>query len=123
VAPAHGALGQLDRRRKRVPGHHPVDSGARQSRHLQDGGQAQEPLDGLRTLLIQAAKSAVLTVHRRSDRISRWLCTLRERTGWQIAAVALANKNARILWALMTKGDAFDANHLSVKPGMSPQPT
>ncbi len=77
----------------------------------------------LRTLLIQAAKSAVLTAHRRSDRISRWLCTLRERSGWQIAAVALANKNARILWALMTKGEAFDTNHLSVRPGMSPQPT
>jgi transposase len=76
----------------------------------------------LRTLLIQAAKSAVLTAHRRSDRISSWLCALRERSGWQIAAVALANKNARILWALMTKGAAFDANHLGVKPGMSPQP-
>ena len=48
---------------------------------------------------------------------------LRERSGWQIAAVAPANKNARILWALMTKGAAFNANHLSVKPGMSPQPT
>jgi len=72
---------------------------------------------------IQAAKSAVLTAHRRSDRISNWLCTLRERSGWQIAAVALANKNARILWALMTKGEAFDANHLSIKPGMSSQQT
>jgi len=40
----------------------------------------------LRTLLIQAAKSAVLTAHRRSDRISSWLCTLRERSGWQTAA-------------------------------------
>ena len=69
------------------------------------------------------AKSAVLTAHRRSDRISNWLCTLRERSGWQIAAVALANKNARILWALMTKGEAFDANHLSIKPGMSSQQT
>jgi hypothetical protein len=26
--------------------------------------------------------------------------------------VALANKNARILWAVMTKGEAFDANRL-----------
>ena len=33
------------------------------------------------------------------------------------AAVALANKNARILWAVMTKGEAFDARHVSVKPG------
>ena len=71
----------------------------------------------LRTLLIQAAKSAVLTAHLRSDRISSWLCVLRERSGWQIAAVALANKNARILWAVMTKGNKFDANYVSVKPG------
>ena len=76
----------------------------------------------LRTLLIQAAKSAVLTAHLRSDRISSWLRKLRERSGWQVAAVALANKNARILWALMTKGEAFNPNHLGVKPGTSAQP-
>ncbi|MGY4827298.1 IS110 family RNA-guided transposase [Sphaerotilaceae bacterium SBD11-9] len=70
----------------------------------------------LRTLLIQGAKSAVMTAHRRSDRISCWAAALRERVGWQKAVVALANKNARILWAVMTKGEAFDANHLSVKP-------
>lgn len=70
----------------------------------------------LRTLLIQGAKSAVMTAHRRQDRISTWALALRERSGWQKAVVALANKNARILWAVMTKGEAFDANHLSVKP-------
>ena len=70
----------------------------------------------LRTLLIQGAKSAVMTAHRRQDRISQWAVPLRERSGWQKAAVALANKNARILWAVMTKGEAFDANHLGVKP-------
>ena len=31
-----------------------------------------------------------------------------ERVGWQKAAVALANKNARILWAVMTRGEALD---------------
>ena len=70
----------------------------------------------LRTLLIQGAKSAVMTAHRRQDRISQWALALRERSGWQKAVVALANKNARILWAVMTRGEAFDANHLSVKP-------
>ena len=44
------------------------------------------------------------------------MVSLRERSGWQKAVVALANENARILWAVMTKGEAFDANHLSVKP-------
>jgi transposase len=70
----------------------------------------------LRTLLIQGAKSAVMTAHRRSDRISAWALALRERSGWQKAVVALANKNARILWAVMTRGEAFNADHVSVKP-------
>ena len=70
----------------------------------------------LRTLLIQGAKSAVMTAHRREDKISSWVVALRERSGWQKAVVALANKNARILWAVMTRGDVFDANHLSIKP-------
>ena len=56
----------------------------------------------LRTLLIQGAKSVVWTAHKRTDPISRWVHALRERPGWQKAAVALANKNARILWAVMT---------------------
>ena len=70
----------------------------------------------LRMLLIQGAKSAVLTAHKREDPISRWAHALREKSGWQKAAVALANKNARILWAVFVRGKPFDASHLSVKP-------
>ena len=70
----------------------------------------------LRMLLIQGAKSAVMTAHMRDDPISKWLCQLREKSGWQKAAVAMANKNARILWAMMTKGCRFDSRHVSVKP-------
>ena len=50
-----------------------------------------------------------MSAHKRSDPISLWVTALRERAGWQKAAVALANKNARILWAVMTKGEAFNA--------------
>ena len=39
----------------------------------------------LRTLLIQGAKSAVMTAHRRQDKISQWVVALRERSGWQKA--------------------------------------
>jgi transposase len=70
----------------------------------------------LRMLLIQGAKSAVMTAQKRDDPVSRWVCRLREKSGWQKAAVALANKNARILWAVMTRGKPFDARHVSVKP-------
>ena len=80
------------------------------------GGITKRGQTYLRMLLVQAAKSAVMTAHRRDDRISRWVLALRERSGWQKAVVALANKNARILWAVMTRGEAFDANHVSVKP-------
>ena len=71
----------------------------------------------LRMLLIQGGKSAVMTAHMRSDPVSKWLYQLREKSGWQKAAVAMANKNARILWAMMTKGSRFDPRHVSVKPG------
>lgn len=72
--------------------------------------------DYLRTLLIQGAKSAVMTAHRRRDRISQWLVQLLARVGWQKATVALANKNARVLWAVLSKGLAFNADHVSSKP-------
>lgn len=70
----------------------------------------------LRMLLIQGAKSAVLTAHKRDDPISRWIQRLLERMSWQKACVALANKNARILWALMTREESYDARHEPVKP-------
>jgi len=72
--------------------------------------------DYLRTLLIQGARSALMTAHKRTDRISPWVVQLRERVRWQKAAVALANKNARILWAVLTKDVRFNADHVSAKP-------
>jgi transposase len=72
--------------------------------------------DYLRTLLIQGAKSAVMTAHKRADRISQWLVQLTARVGWQKAVVAMANKNARILWAVLAKGRHFDPDHVPSKP-------
>ncbi len=57
----------------------------------------------LRTLLIQGARAAVMSAHKRQDATSRWLVQLKERIGWQKACGAIANKNARILWAVMTR--------------------
>ena len=48
----------------------------------------------LRTLLIQGAKSAVMSADKRDDATSRWLEQLIERVGWQKACVAMDNKNA-----------------------------
>jgi transposase len=76
----------------------------------------------LRTLLIQGAKAAVMSAGKRDDPISRWLVQLTARVGWQKACVAMANKNARILWAVMTREQGFDPKHVSVKP-QAKQPT
>ena len=75
----------------------------------------------LRTLLIQGAKSVVWTAHKRDDPISRWLAQLTARVGWQKACVAMANKNARILWAVMTREEGFNAEHVSIKPNTKQQ--
>ena len=60
-------------------------------------------------------KSAVMNAHRNDDPISRWAYQLKEKSGWQKAVVALANKYARILWAVFVRGKQFDAHHVSVK--------
>jgi transposase len=76
------------------------------------GGITKRGDNYLRTLLIQGARSAVMSADKRSDRISQWIVQLKERVGWQKAVVALANKNARILWAVLTRQSAFDPNHV-----------
>lgn len=70
----------------------------------------------LRSLLIQGAKAVVLTGKYNLDPISQWAIALRQRSGWQKAVVALANKNARILWALMTHQRNYEASHISTRP-------
>jgi transposase len=78
--------------------------------------------DYLRTLLIQGAKSALLAAPKRSDRISQWLLLLRERMGWQKALVAMANKNARILWAVLTREVDYDPEHVPPIPAAKLKP-
>ena len=65
--------------------------------------------------LLCGLHTSVLTGVSPSDPVSRWVLALRERSGWQKAAVALADKSARILWAVMTRGDKFDAHHVSLE--------
>ncbi len=55
----------------------------------------------LRTLLIHWARARLRFAARKRDPRSRWISAMRERRGTNIAAVALANKNARVLWALL----------------------
>jgi transposase len=60
----------------------------------------------LRSLLVVGA-TAVLQHARRGATISPWLTALLARRPAKVAAIALANKMARIVWALLTKGGTF----------------
>ena len=62
----------------------------------------------IRTLLIHGARSALGRIGHKKDPRSRWLQKLCGRRPYNIAAVALANKNARIAWALLRHGEAYD---------------
>jgi transposase len=55
----------------------------------------------LRTLLVHGARATLRWVDTKHDVRSRWLKALIARRGKNCAAVALANKNARIIWALL----------------------
>ena len=61
----------------------------------------------LRTLLIQGAKSVLKVVDKKTDPRSLWLQNLCARKHKNIAAVALANKNARIAWALLSNETSY----------------
>lgn len=69
----------------------------------------------LRTLLIHGARPAIQAALRKVDQGNAWLAGLLQRRNSNIAAVALANKNARIVWALL----AHDRDHL---PGYAGKP-
>ena len=61
----------------------------------------------LRTLLIHRARSVLLHAARKTDARSRWLQSLMARRHRNVAAVALANKNARIAWALLAHEQSY----------------
>lgn len=61
----------------------------------------------LRTLLIHGARSALRCAGDKPDRLLRWARKLAERRGYNVAAVALANKMARVIWAMLAHGRSY----------------
>lgn len=55
----------------------------------------------LRSLLIHGARSVVRRAENKKDRLSRWINRIRAERGYNKAAVALANKMARMGWAIL----------------------
>jgi len=61
----------------------------------------------VRKLLIHGARSEVKVCEKKTDRKSSWVADKKQRCGYNKAAVALANKNARIIWAIMATGECY----------------
>jgi transposase len=63
----------------------------------------------LRSLLVHGARAVLRTAVNKNDPLSLWANELRERRGFNRATVAVANKNARIIWAVLRSGDRYRA--------------
>ncbi len=62
----------------------------------------------LRTLLIHGARAVVSQAKHKDDRLSRWVTGIAKRSHTNVAAVALANKTARMAWAMLRHETNYD---------------
>ena len=84
-----------------VPGQYSTGGKTRLG-HISKRGDAY-----LRNLLVQGARSVLNSAGMHQDRMSRWILELQPRRGYYRTLVAIANKNARIAWALLAKNEAL----------------
>jgi transposase len=61
----------------------------------------------LRSLLVHGARAVVRTRANKNDPMNQWVTQLQERRGFNRATVAVANKNARIIWAVLRTGEPY----------------
>ncbi|MDQ3233838.1 MAG: IS110 family transposase [Pseudobdellovibrionaceae bacterium] len=67
----------------------------------------------LRRLLVHGGRAAIQYVDRRDDAAAQWIRRLKDKKGWNRACVALANKNARVAWALLNSNATYDSKKVS----------
>ena len=61
----------------------------------------------LRKMLVVGATSVLRVAHKRAGALAEWIVAMRARKPERVVAVALANKLARIAWAMMSTGESF----------------
>jgi transposase len=66
----------------------------------------------LRHLLVQGARAVIQRVHKRNDRLGEWIRSMLSRRHSNVVACALANKLARIAWAVLTKHTEYQGSML-----------
>lgn len=68
----------------------------------------------LRTLMIHGARSVLRTAEQHDDDLRRWALELKRRKGYNVAAVALANRLARISWRVWRDQRPFETRAATV---------
>jgi len=61
----------------------------------------------LRKLMVHGSRSVLIHSPKKPDKRSMWITNKKETIGWNKTAVAVANKNARIAWAMLSSGNSF----------------
>ena len=69
----------------------------------------------LRTLLIHGARAVIAHIERKPDQADAWLKKLIARRNRNVAAVALAAKNARIAWALLAHERSYQHDYVAIR--------
>lgn len=67
----------------------------------------------LRSILIHGARSVIRTAKHKDDRLSQWVSSLVTRRHPNVAAAALANKTARIAWAMLRHGTDYQPDRIA----------
>jgi|SRR5712692_74818 len=70
----------------------------------------------IRRLLVQCARSIMLRVDKRTDQLGLWIRAMLTRRHSNVVACALANKLARIAWAIVARNNVFEERALAM-PG------
>jgi transposase len=66
----------------------------------------------LRKQLVQGDRALMNRTKGKTDKLSVWTNEIKERRGVHKACVALAHKLARIMWAVLSKGEEFKPNRM-----------
>ena len=66
----------------------------------------------IRTSLIHGARAVIANCKNKTDRTSLWVKDLVERRGFKRATVALAAKNARLIWALLHSNKEYQVDYV-----------
>jgi transposase len=82
------------------------------------GGITRAGDESLRAVLVSGATAYIQQVRRGRTTPSPWLAELLKRKPPKVAAVALANKTARIAWKLMISGQRYDRARVAAREGL-----